>query len=122
MKIKEANVQLKRAYDPPKKSDGTRVLVDRIWPRGVKKADAEIQEWMKDIAPSSSLRKWFGHDPEKWQEFRSRYRAELKKKPEQLEHLCMLVRKGPTTLIYSARDQKHNNAVALRDLILSEFD
>lgn len=121
-KIKEANVQLKRAYDPPKRSDGTRVLVDRIWPRGVKKADAEIQEWMKDIAPSSALRKWFGHDPKKWDEFRNRYRAELKERPEQLEHLRMLARKGPITLIYSARDQKHNNAVALRDLIFGEFD
>lgn len=117
-KIKTANVKLKRAYEPPKASDGARVLVDRLWPRGVRKADAAIDEWMKDIAPSTALRRWFGHDPDRWREFRARYQRELKQKPEQLERLRKLARQGAITLVYSAHDEAHNNAVALRSMLL----
>lgn len=118
--IKTANVKMKRAYEPAKNSDGTRVLVDRLWPRGVKKTDAAIDEWLKEIAPSSPLRKWFAHDPERWREFRARYKAEVKKKSDQLEHLRMLARKGPVTLVYSAHDEERNNAIVLRDMILEK--
>jgi uncharacterized protein YeaO (DUF488 family) len=117
-KIKAANVKLKRAYEPAKPSDGTRVLVDRLWPRGVKKADAAIDEWMKDIAPSAALRKWFGHDPERWREFRARYQKEVGQKPEQLDRLRELARQGVITLVYSAHDEAHNDAVALRSMLL----
>jgi uncharacterized protein YeaO (DUF488 family) len=117
--IPAKNVRLKRAYEPPSRSDGTRVLVDRLWPRGVKKTDAKIDEWMKDIAPSTALRKWFGHDPARWPEFQERYAAEVYRHPEQLERLRTLAREGPLTLVFSAHDEAHNDAVVLRDLILS---
>lgn len=117
-KIKKANVKLKRAYEPAKASDGTRMLLDRLWPRGVREASAAIDEWMKDIAPSTALRKWFGHDPARWRGFQARYRAEVKQKPEQLERLRMLARHGPITLVYSAHDDVHNDAVVVRSLIL----
>jgi uncharacterized protein YeaO (DUF488 family) len=116
--IKAGNIKLKRAYDPPEPSDGTRILVDRLWPRGVKKEDAAIDEWMKDIAPSDDLRKWFGHDPERWEEFCERYTEEVRQRSEQLRQLRELAHKGPITLVYSAHDEAHNNAVALRNLIL----
>jgi len=112
------NVKLKRAYDPPAADDGARLLIDRLWPRGVKKVDAAIDEWINEIAPSTALRKWFGHDPARWQEFRKRYAVEVRKHPEQLNRLRALARKGPITLIYSAHDELHNDAVALRDFIL----
>lgn len=117
-KLKKANVKIKRAYEPTKTSDGTRILVDRLWPRGLSKRKAAIDEWMKDIAPSTALRKWFGHDPERWAEFRTRYRAELTRKPEQLKHLRAQARQGPVTLVYSAHDELHNDAVVLRSIIL----
>lgn len=116
--IKAANVKLKRAYDPPEPADGVRILVDRLWPRGVKKEDAAIDEWMKDIAPSTELRKWFGHDPERWEEFCERYAEEVDQHSEQLRQLRELARKGRITLIYSAHDEAHNDAVALRNFIL----
>ncbi len=119
-KIPAANVKLKRAYDPPAKSDGTRILVDRLWPRGVSKAHAAIDQWMKEIAPSTDLRKWFGHDPARWAEFRRRYAAEVKAQPALLAELRDLARKEPITLVYAARDTEHNDAVELRDLILGE--
>lgn len=111
-------VRIKRAYDSPSPRDGTRVLVDRLWPRGVKKADAAISQWMKEIAPSNELRKWFAHDPERWEEFRRRYRAELTKKRELLGELRSLAKKGPLTLVYSAHDEVHNQAVILREALL----
>lgn len=111
-------IRIKRAYDPPAPSDGTRILVDRLWPRGVKKADAYIAQWMKEIAPSNELRKWFAHDPERWDEFRRRYRAELAGKRELVSALWELARKGTLTLIYSAHDQEHNQAIVLRELLL----
>ena len=116
-RINPANVKLKRAYDPPEATDGTRILVDRLWPRGLKKTDAAIEQWAKDLAPSA-LRKWFGHDPGRWEEFCERYAAEVSQHPEQLKQLRELTRENPITLVYSAHDELHNNAVALRRLIL----
>ena len=112
------NVKLKRAYEPSAADDGTRILIDRLWPRGVKKINAAIDEWVKDIAPSTALRKWFGHDPARWQEFRNRYAVEVSKHPEQLSRLRVLARQGPITLVYSAHDEIHNDAVALRGFLL----
>ena len=117
-KIPAANVRLKRAYEPPSPEDGTRILVDRLWPRGVSKAHAALDEWMKDIAPSTELRKWFGHDPAKWDEFRRRYAAELRQHADLLEQLRALAQKGPVTLVYSAHDEAHNDAVELRNVLL----
>ncbi|SEL26285.1 DUF488 domain-containing protein [Nitrosovibrio tenuis] len=116
--IKAANVKLKRAYDPPESADGVRILVDRLWPRGVKKDNAAIDQWMKEVAPSADLRKWFGHDPERWDEFYERYAKEVSQQPDQLQKLRELARKGPITLVYSAHDEAHNNAIALKDMIL----
>jgi uncharacterized protein YeaO (DUF488 family) len=117
-RITAGNIKLKRAYERPDAGDGTRVLIDRLWPRGVRKVDAAIDQWAKDIAPSTGLRKWFGHDPARWQEFRSRYAVEVHAHPEQLDRLRALARQGPITLVYSAHDEVHNDAVALRDLLL----
>ena len=113
-----AQVIIKRAYEPPSPRDGTRVLVDRLWPRGVKKADARISQWMKEIAPSNELRKWFGHDPARWEEFRRRYKEELKTKRELVGQLRELATEGPLTLVYSAHDAAHNQAVVLRETLL----
>jgi uncharacterized protein YeaO (DUF488 family) len=117
-RIAADNVKLKRAYERPAAGDGTRILIDRLWPRGVRKVDAAIDQWAKDIAPSTALRKWFGHDPARWQEFRSRYDVEIHAHPEQLDRLRALARQGSITLVYSAHDEVHNDAVALRDYLL----
>ena len=114
------DIRLKRAYEPPSPEDGTRVLVDRLWPRGVRKAEAAIDCWLKEIAPSSELRRWFGHDPSRWEEFRRRYRAELSARPELLDKLRALAEQGTLTLVYAARDEDHNQAVALRGMLLRE--
>ena len=111
-------LRLKRAYEPFEADDGARVLIDRLWPRGVSKADAALDQWMKDIAPSTELRKWFGHDPARWDEFRRRYATELHENAELLSQLRSLARQGPVTLIYSAHDEFHNDAIVLRDLLL----
>lgn len=113
-----SEVRIKRAYEPPSPRDGTRILVDRLWPRGVKKTDAGISQWMKDIAPSSELRKWFGHEPARWEEFRRRYKAELTGKRELVGELRNLAKSGPLTLVYSAHDEAHNQAVVLREMLL----
>ena len=113
-----SNVRLKRAYEPPEEKDGTRILVDRLWPRGVSKADAQLDDWIKEIAPSGELRTWFGHDPERWDEFRERYRAELAQHSEVLKDLRRRAREGPITLDYSARDEIHNDAIVLRNVLL----
>jgi len=113
-----SGVSIKRAYEPPAPSDGIRILVDRLWPRGVTKSDAHISQWMKEIAPSNELRKWFGHDPERWEEFRRRYRAELAQKPELMAELRSLASKGRLTLVYSAHDEAHNQAVVLRAALM----
>jgi len=117
-KIRAANVRLKRAYEKPARDDGTRILIDRLWPRGVRKADAELDRWMKQLAPSTALRKWFGHDPARWEEFRLRYAEEVHRHLDQFEQLRALARKGKVTLVYSAHDEMHNDAVVLRDLLL----
>ena len=117
-KVHGEDVKVKRAYEPASGSDGIRVLIDRLWPRGVKKTDAKIDEWMKDIAPSTALRKWFGHDPDRWPEFQDRYEAEVRQHPDQLDRLRTLAREGPLTLVFSAHDEAHNDAVVLRDMIL----
>jgi uncharacterized protein YeaO (DUF488 family) len=117
-RIKASNVRLKRTYEPPARDDGTRILIDRLWPRGVKKDDAALDQWAKDLAPSTALRKWFGHDPERWQEFRIRYAEEVCQHGDQLRQLRALARTRPITLVYSAHDEVHNDAVALRDFLL----
>ena len=112
------NIRLKRAYQPAAADDGTRILVDRLWPRGLKKSDAAIDRWLKDIAPSTALRKWFAHDPARWPEFRRRYAAEIRRHPDQLAELRAIAGKGPVTLIFSARDELRNDAVVLRNVLL----
>ncbi len=107
-------VSLKRVYEPPKRSDGTRILVDRLWPRGLTKEKARVDIWLKDVAPSTELRKWFGHDPEKWNEFRKRYRAELRDRKEALAALRAAAKKSQVTLLFGAKDTEHNEAVILR--------
>jgi uncharacterized protein YeaO (DUF488 family) len=108
-------IDLRRAYDPPAKSDGRRILVDRVWPRGIARDDLQIDAWLKELAPSTALRKWFGHDPAKWDEFRKRYARELEQRSEALEELIEKARAGHVTLVFSAKDTLHNNAVALRE-------
>jgi uncharacterized protein YeaO (DUF488 family) len=110
-------IMIKRAYDPIGDDDGTRVLVDRVWPRGVTKEAAALTLWLKDIAPSTQLRKWFGHDPARWREFGRRHRAELDRNPAAVEQLRALSDTGRVTLIYAAHDLAHNNAVVLKDYI-----
>ncbi|MGE5305190.1 MAG: DUF488 domain-containing protein [Alphaproteobacteria bacterium] len=114
-----ATIKLKRAYEPPEKSDGLRILVDRLWPRGVSKIAARIDLWMKETAPSDALRKWFGHDPSNWNEFRKRYFRELEKRPETVAQLKLFVNRGTVTLVYGAKDEGHNNAVALKEYLES---
>jgi uncharacterized protein YeaO (DUF488 family) len=111
-------IRIKRVYDPPSPEDGRRVLVDRLWPRGLTKAEAHVDDWLKEVAPSNELRRWFGHDPERWTEFRRRYREELHGNPA-LEQLKRMAAEGPLTLLYAARDETRNNAVALAELLAS---
>ncbi len=106
-------ITLKRAYDPPSRSDGRRFLVERLWPRGVSKANLRLDAWLKEAGPSTELRKWFSHDPEKWNEFQKRYRRELDARPEAWEPILSAARRGRVTLVYSSHDAEHNNAVAL---------
>ncbi|MBV8174194.1 MAG: DUF488 family protein [Verrucomicrobia bacterium] len=110
-------IQLKRAYQPPAEEEGRRVLVDRFWPRGVSKKEAHIDLWMKSLAPSDDLRKWFGHRPEKWREFKQRYFEELDKMPAEIGELLNEARRGMVTLVFAARDETHNNAVALKEYL-----
>ena len=107
----------KRAYEEPEKGDGYRVLIDHIWPRGVSKEKASLDEWAKELAPSGELRKWFDHDPERFEEFRRRYRSELEERRERLAELRERTRSGPLTIVYAARDEEHNNAVVLAELL-----
>jgi uncharacterized protein YeaO (DUF488 family) len=115
-------IKLKRAYDAPARGDGMRFLVERLWPRGIRKADLPLDGWLKDVAPSAELRRWFAHDPRKWSEFQRRYRLELRRNASYLEPLVAAARKGPTTLVYSARDTEHNAAVVLRDYLATGKD
>jgi uncharacterized protein YeaO (DUF488 family) len=111
-------IKLKRAYLPAAASDGMRILVDRLWPRGVAKSDAAIDLWARDVAPSTALRRWFGHDPARWPEFRRRYAAELRRHPNELAELRARARREPVTLVFAARDELHNDAVVLRTVLL----
>jgi uncharacterized protein YeaO (DUF488 family) len=108
---------VKRIYEPPAPDDGQRVLVDRIWPRGVSKQDAALTLWLKDVAPSDELRKWFGHEPERWAEFQKQYGAELARNEGAVAQLRALLREGRVTLLYGAHDEAHNNAVALAEYL-----
>ncbi len=110
-------IQLKRAYEGASESDGARFLVERLWPRGVKKQDLKLEGWLKDVAPSSDLRQWFGHDPGRWSEFKRRYVRELEQHPDAWRSLLARGRRGRVTLVYSAHDTEHNNAVVLRDFL-----
>ena len=114
----KAAIHIKRVYDPPDTGDGTRVLVDRLWPRGLTKKAAAIDRWAKDVAPSTELRKWFGHEPSRWKEFGRRYKAELKHSEAPLDAIRDLARNGPITLIYAAHDTAHSHAIVLREVLL----
>jgi uncharacterized protein YeaO (DUF488 family) len=114
-------IQVARIYEPAKKNGGWRVLVDRLWPRGVKKENAHVDQWMKDIAPSEALRKWFGHKPERWSEFQRRYRAELAKKKEPMAELKQAEKThGTLTLLFAAKDKEYNQAVVLLNLLTNK--
>jgi uncharacterized protein YeaO (DUF488 family) len=110
-------IHVKRAYEKPSRQDGFRVLVDRLWPRGLSKDRAAIDLWLKDVAPSTELRQWFGHDPDRWREFQRRYQAELKQHPDALKQLRARAREGTITLVYGARDEEHNNAQVLKRVL-----
>lgn len=115
------SIQIKRAYEPQEKEDGFRVLVDRLWPRGVKKEEAGLDEWAKDLAPSTELRKWFGHDPERWKTFQQKYKAELKGNPAVDEFIAAHKNQKRITLIYSAKDEAHNQAIVLQEYLAQHF-
>jgi uncharacterized protein YeaO (DUF488 family) len=114
-------IKLKRVYEAVSPDDGVRILVERLWPRGIKKTALKIDEWLKDVAPSDGLRRWFGHDPQKWIVFRERYFKELDQNPEVWQSLAKAARRGRVTLIYSSHDTERNNAVALKDFLLSKL-
>ena len=111
------DLRIKRIYDAPARSDGFRVLVDRLWPRGISKKRAKLDDWIPELAPSAELRRWFGHDPKRWKSFRQRYWAELADKPSLISSIRNRVLKGPVTLLYGARDATHNQAHALKQFI-----
>lgn len=110
-------IQLKRVYDDPEPRDGVRFLVERLWPRGIRKTDLPIDGWRKEVGPSTELRKWFGHDPRKWEEFRRKYFAELNGRPEAWEPILKAAERGAVTLLYSSHDTEHNNAAALKNYL-----
>jgi uncharacterized protein YeaO (DUF488 family) len=112
-------MKIKRVYERPDKEDGVRILVDRLWPRCLTNAKASVDLWLKDVAPSTELRKWFGHDPAKWKEFTTRYRAELKENDKQVKLLKGEIVKGMVTLVYGAKDEEHNEAVVLQEFLSS---
>jgi uncharacterized protein YeaO (DUF488 family) len=118
--IPAARVRLKRVYEPPSPEDGTRVLVERLWPRGVTKAEAALASWERDIAPSAALRKWYAHDAARWDEFRARYLTELRHRAADLDRLRDLARTGPLTLVFAARDPDHSSAAVLREALLRQ--
>ena len=110
-------LKIKRVYESPEKADGTRILIDRLWPRGLSREKAAVNLWLKEIAPSTELRKWFDHDPKKWEEFHTRYRDELKANEEAVGRLRDEMKKGVVTLVYGAKDEEHNDAVVLQDFL-----
>lgn len=113
------DIRVKRVYEAPSPEDGVRVLVDRLWPRGLSKEKAGVDLWLKEVAPSTELRKWFGHAPEKWEAFQERYRQELRQQPEALQRLSELLDQGRVTLLFGAKETRFNDAVALRAFVLS---
>jgi uncharacterized protein YeaO (DUF488 family) len=115
-------IRLKRVYEEPAPDDGARFLVERLWPRGVRKTGLEMESWQKDVGPSDELRKWFAHDPEKWEEFQARYFAELDARPEAWGPILAAAADDPVTLLYSSKDTEHNNAVALQRYLESKLD
>jgi len=112
-----ATINLKRAYEEPSRSDGLRILVERLWPRGLSKERAAVDVWLKEIAPSPELSRWYGHDPGKWEEFQKRYWAELDANPDAVAELRRKAREGPVTFVYAARDERHNGALALKEYL-----
>jgi uncharacterized protein YeaO (DUF488 family) len=116
--VPAAHIKTKRVYDAPSSSDGVRILVDRLWPRGLRKEDAAISHWLRDLAPSDALRQWFAHEPARWPGFRKRYAIELASQREAVRKVRDLARRGAVTLLYAAHDVAHNNAVALRNILL----
>ncbi len=110
-------IKLKRAYEEPSGEDGERILVERLWPRGVSKDKAHIDEWLKDVAPSTELRQWFGHDPARWEEFRNRYWSELSSNPRPVDELKTKASHETVTLVYAAKDEEHNGALALKEFL-----
>jgi len=115
----EVRIRVKRVYDEPSGDDGFRVLVDRLWPRGMKRENVRVDLWLPDVAPSTALRKWFSHDPSKWEEFKRRYFVELDEKKEVIKRLVEIAREGTLTLLFSARDVEHNQAVTLREYLVN---
>ena len=113
------DIRVKRVYEAPSSGDGMRVLVDRLWPRGLTKEKAHVDLWLKALAPSTALRKWFNHDPEKWEEFQQRYVQELRQQPAALERLTQLIDSGPATLLYGSKEERFNDAMALKAFILA---
>ena len=113
------SIKIKRIYDRPEPEDGFRVLVDRLWPRGIRKDEARLDLWLKEVAPSTALRREFGHHPARWAEFRRRYRTELEQQPQAIALLRDKASRGPVTLLYAARDAEHNNAAALKSILTS---
>ncbi len=114
-------IKIKRMYDPVEPDDGFRVLVDRVWPRGITKAQAQTQLWLREIAPSTELRKWFAHDPEKFEEFKKRYFKELDSKPDLVNQLLDIINQGPVTLLYSAKNREYNQAMVLKEYLLKKL-
>jgi uncharacterized protein YeaO (DUF488 family) len=114
------NISLKRIYDKPSRTDGARILVDRLWPRGISKEKSKLTEWLKDIAPTTGLRKWFSHDPKKWMEFQKRYKKELAENTEAVQRLKQLAKKKKVTLLYGAKDEEHNEAIVIKTFIMKD--
>lgn len=118
MSTAPTNIKIKRVYEPADEEDGTRILVDRLWPRGVSKQDARLDQWNRELAPSPELRRWFGHQISRWREFSRRYRLELAGHPQALAELRRCAQQGPVTLIYAAKDKHHNHAIVLKNVLL----
>ena len=115
--LRNVKIKIKRVYEEPDKDDGVRILVDRLWPRGLTKEKASVDLWLKEIAPSTQLRKWFAHDPDKWKSFRGRYETEIRRNDDLIKVLRDKAREGTVTLIYGARDEKHNEALVLKQFL-----
>ncbi len=115
------SIRLKRAYEAPSPADGVRILVERLWPRGLSKEKADVDVWLKEVAPSTELRRWFAHDVAKWPEFQRRYREELRGRPAEVARLKQLVGEGPVTFVYGSRDQEHNAATVLKEMLESDL-